>query len=298
MIDAVILWTDGAEASMAAKLKDYVPRKLARCEDVAAPTRFSSMGEIKRCVASIRKFAPFIDRIFIVTDAQDPGIEGVKIVDHREIYRGYEHLLPIFSSRSIETMIWRIPGLSERFIYFNDDFILRRPCLESDFFDRSSLVCRAQRFNLPLTRLLSLFEANAGYKTTLASSASLLGYRWSYLYTGHLPHPQFRSLLEGYYLENEGIMLDNAGKRFRSPAQFNPAALGYLLAERSGRLILKSRHDSELYYKYRNSRNYTQRKLSYFDTREDALALCFNSLDLAPEQDIKMVLEWIDNLLK
>ena len=49
------------------------------------------------------------------------------VVDHREVFAGYEQFLPTFSSRAIESMLWRIPDLSERFLYLNDDFMLLRP---------------------------------------------------------------------------------------------------------------------------------------------------------------------------
>lgn len=298
MIDAVILWTDGSDPSIGGKLKSYASAQALESEAVAAPTRFSSNGELQRCVRAIRRFAPFINRIFIVTDGIDPHIEGTTVVDHKVIYRGYEYALPIFCSRAIETLIWRIPGLSERYIYFNDDFILRRPCSESDFFDSDSLICRAHLFSQPLARLAGAVSGRYGYKQTLAESARLMGRRWSFLYTGHLPHPQFRSLFERYYADNEPVMRANASARFRAKGQFNPAALGYYLALREGRCRIVPRRDCELYYKPRKSRSYTERKLAYFDRRKDALAVCFNNLDLAPREDIAAVLEWIDKLLK
>jgi Stealth protein CR2, conserved region 2 len=33
-------------------------------------------------------------------------------------------LLPTFNSRAIESMLWRIDGLADRFVYFNDDMML------------------------------------------------------------------------------------------------------------------------------------------------------------------------------
>jgi hypothetical protein len=70
-----------------------------------------------------------------VTDNQIPGSidrrqaerDNVRIVDHREIFRGYEQLLPTFNSLAIECMLWRIEGLADRFLYFNDDMMLVRP---------------------------------------------------------------------------------------------------------------------------------------------------------------------------
>ena len=50
----------------------------------------------------------------------------VREVTHKEIFANPDHL-PTFSSPAIEINMHRIPGLSNRFIYSNDDFFLMRP---------------------------------------------------------------------------------------------------------------------------------------------------------------------------
>lgn len=298
-VDAVILWVDGSDPVYAGSLARYVGDEQTRREDCAAPTRFSNLGEIYRCVRSIRRFAPFIGRIFIVTDAQDPHIEGTTVIDHRVIYRGLEQYLPIFSSRSIETLIWRIPDLSERFIYFNDDFILRRPCRMDEFFlPDGRLVCRADYRSIAAVRLLSHLRTRYGYNDTLAAAATALGIRDRFLYIGHQPHPQLRSLLCSFYEEQHPeLMLSNCSCRFRSRGQFNPAELGLLLARESGRCVVVPRRGSELYYKPRGGRNYTKHKLAEFEKHSSALSICVNSLDRACEEDRTALLDWLDRML-
>lgn len=56
----------------------------------------------------------------------------VKIIDHREIID--DKYLPVFNSSVIEMNIDKIPGLSEKFVYFNDDMLLNRPLSPEDFF--------------------------------------------------------------------------------------------------------------------------------------------------------------------
>ena len=58
-------------------------------------------------------------------------------VDFLEIFD--EAHLPTFSSHAIETRLHKIPGLSNHFVYSNDDFLLTRPCLKSDFFESNGL---------------------------------------------------------------------------------------------------------------------------------------------------------------
>ena len=104
-IDAVILWVDGSDPKLAEKRNRYLAlEKQTVRHPGALPTRFASSDEIRYCVLSILTFAPFIRNIFIVTDEQDPGLYDevrarfpdkagcLKIVDHKEIFRGYEEV--------------------------------------------------------------------------------------------------------------------------------------------------------------------------------------------------------------
>lgn len=298
-IDAVITWVDGSDPAFRERLGALAPPCHFSDEQMAAPTRFSSIGEIRYCVASIRRFAPFIRKIFIVTDGQDPKIEGedIEIVDHKVIYRGYEQFLPVFCARSIETVIWRIPSLSEHFIYFNDDFVLRRPCRVEDFFQDSLPVCYAHPFSIPFVKAMRLFRKTAGYKDTQVNAAALTSRKWTFPYIGHLPHPALRSVLEAYYSAHPDVMEANMSCRFRSPDQFNPQALAYMVSLDSGRCVMRRRKGVDLYLKPRPSRDYISRKLRQFDAAPQALAICLNSLDLATPSDRKLVFAWLDSLL-
>jgi len=157
-VDAVILWVDGDDPALARKRSLYAGDFEAGRDDLAAPTRFADVGEIHWCVRSINRFAPWIRKIWIVTDGQDPHVEStipVEVVDHSVIYSGHEDLLPVFNSISIESMIWRIPGLSEKFLYFNDDLVLAAPVSQEDFFTPDGRVVFYGKWALtPWTRLL------------------------------------------------------------------------------------------------------------------------------------------------
>jgi len=50
------------------------------------------------------------------------------------------HYLPLFNSHPIENNLHRIDGLSERFVYFNDDIFVVSP-VEPDFFFVKGLPC-------------------------------------------------------------------------------------------------------------------------------------------------------------
>lgn len=147
-IDAVITWVDGDDPAHAERRSAYLEHNHHPAS--VAPTRFASRDEIRYCAASLLKFCPFIRKIYIVVDGQKPWpIESIfrdneafrfkiEVVDHSVLYGEHADLLPVFSSRSIETMLHRIPDLSEHFVYLNDDMFIGRE-LGQEFFFKSSL---------------------------------------------------------------------------------------------------------------------------------------------------------------
>lgn len=100
--------------------------------------RFRSFDTLKYAFRSIEKNMPFIDRIVLIvsTDSQVPtwvNRETVRVIEHKE-FMPAEHL-PTFSSSAIESEMWRINGISDRFVYGNDDFFAMQQMSEEDFFD-------------------------------------------------------------------------------------------------------------------------------------------------------------------
>ena len=89
--------------------------------------RFRSSGEIYESIQSAIYFAPWIRRIFVVVDdlQKDRFMnlweDKVTIVTHSQIYTKHSKHLPVFNSHSIESHLYEIPGLSEYFLYANDD---------------------------------------------------------------------------------------------------------------------------------------------------------------------------------
>ena len=136
-IDAVITWVDGSDEDYKKKIENHLTTS------TNYKKQYLQANEIEYCVKSILKFAPFVRKIFIVTDNQKPSFNGlkdlivskkVKVVDHKEIFKGYEKYLPTFNIRSIDAMLHRIEDLSEKFVYFNDDVFLINKIHEEDWF--------------------------------------------------------------------------------------------------------------------------------------------------------------------
>ncbi len=138
-IDLVYLWVDDKDEEWQGKRRFWA-NKLGVAENSQNNdvVRFRDNGELKYSLRSVEMFAPWINKIFIVTDGQvpewlDTNHPKIKVVDHKEIIP--EEALPVFNSCAIETCIVNIPELSEYFLYANDDTFFSNPVEPDYFFD-------------------------------------------------------------------------------------------------------------------------------------------------------------------
>lgn len=109
--------------------------------DDFSKNRFEDNNELKYSLRSVEKYAPWIRNVYIVTNGQVPNWLNtshprIKLVNHSDIFEDKSHL-PTFSSNAIESNLHRIKGLSEKFLYFNDDVLLGREIYLDDFYTES-----------------------------------------------------------------------------------------------------------------------------------------------------------------
>jgi hypothetical protein len=127
-IDIVYLWVNGADPVWLSKRRlayaawaQQNPEELAVFGNVAG--RYRDNSELLFNLRALELFFPSHGHVYIVTDGQTPAwlrpSGRVTVVDHRDL------LAPatsqVFDSGHIESYLHHIPGLSERFIYLNDD---------------------------------------------------------------------------------------------------------------------------------------------------------------------------------
>ena len=106
-------------------------------DGTSADNHFRDNDELRYSLRSLEKYAPWIRQVYIVTNGQvpswlDPDNPRIKIVKHSDIFQN-PSVLPVFSSTAIESNLDRIPGLSDIFLYFNDDTFLAAPIWPDDF---------------------------------------------------------------------------------------------------------------------------------------------------------------------
>jgi len=140
-IDLVYLWVDGSDEKWLAK-KNAVLQSLGRtpAKHSISAKRWTDHDELKYSLRSVEKFASWINHIFIVSDEQTPDWlntenKKITIIDHKQIIPNDK--LPLFNSNAIEMFLWKIPELSEYFLYANDDMFFGKQTLPDFFFDKN-----------------------------------------------------------------------------------------------------------------------------------------------------------------
>jgi hypothetical protein len=138
-IDVVYTWVNDADPDWLAQKNKYQQKYSTKSAGRALlKERFKNRDELRFSLRSIEMFAPFVRNIYLVTADQIPAWLNtshprLKLVSHREIFRSPK-MLPTFNSSAIETQLHHIDGLSEHFMYFNDDMFLGQLCEREDFF--------------------------------------------------------------------------------------------------------------------------------------------------------------------
>jgi len=245
-IDIVYTWVDGADT-------DWLERKNIRetgQEMLAASTenRFLQRDELKYSLRSIAKHASWVRKVFIVTDKQVPSwlkeSEKISIVDHTDIFENQE-CLPVFNSHAIESNLHNIEGLSEHFIYFNDDVVLGRKTSPFDFFNESGMAY--VNFSKGLTYDKGILEQG-----TLATDHAFLNNikviedRFDVIPIAkvqHTPHPMLRSSLQEIEVLCKDELEITRSQPFRSNYDLNVTSnlvQHYMLA--SGKAVQPAEH--------------------------------------------------------
>jgi len=263
-IDAVVTWVDGQDPKHMEKLNAYISEIGGRRPVTADPTRFHNDGEINYCIVSLLKFAPWLRYIHIVTDEQTPDIvnqlkdtpwkDKIKLVDHKTIFAGYEEVLPTFNIRSIMTVLWRIPDLSENFLFLNDDFALIQPVKPENFFHANGVVLRGQWRSMqdkrwvtkirklwfryiPKTQNQKLHE-RAKHRDAQINSARLAGFSNKYFWLRHEPHPWRISTVKAFFEKHPELFEANLRPKLREPNQFICESLAAFLELQAGTALI------------------------------------------------------------
>ena len=235
-IDAVITWVDGSEPDYQRKLKEYLT------DNNTLKKQYFQANEINLCVASIVKYAPFIRKIFIVTDKQRPNLDSIKhivtldkveIIDHEEIFRENKDCLPTFNIRSIDALLFKIKNLSDKFIYFNDDMFLVKETSQEDWFINNKAVLTgvwAKTYNKQVIKTIShrikkFLNVRPSFNAAQSKAANIVGFHDKYFKSYHCGRPQIKSVIKNFYDTNPERLTNQIRHKFRDGRQYMPYSL-------------------------------------------------------------------------
>ncbi|MFD7098033.1 stealth family protein [Streptomyces xanthophaeus] len=248
-VDAVYTWVDGADPAWRARRARVTDEPYHA--QAGNDARYLNRDELRYSLRSLHLYAPWIRHIYLVTDRQvpawlAPSHPGLTLVDHRDVFAD-SSALPTFNSHAIESRLHHIGGLSEHFLYLNDDFFLGSPLTPENFF----LASGASKF-FPSPALLPSGTASA--RDIPASAAGmnnrvLLEARFGVTVTRkmmHIPYPLRRSVLAELEREFPKEHRATAHSRLRGIHDLSiPASLYHHYAFLTGRAV-----PAELRYQY------------------------------------------------
>ena len=190
-IDFVVLWLDSNDPKWQ---KDYLTYS-SQTKSGKENARFRDHDTFRYWFRAVETYAPWVHKVFLVTNGKFPnwinrGCPKLKLVEHADYIP--QELLPTFNSGVIEIFLNRIEGLSEHFVYFNDDFYLNAP-VQPEYFFKNGLPCdnnketylnvpiytKEDKFGITLSMLMSIGIINGHFnrwKTVLQSPKRWFGW--------------------------------------------------------------------------------------------------------------------------
>jgi hypothetical protein len=135
-IDFVVTWVDMDDPKWQKDFASY-SGKINNKKNEVSEARFRDYGFLKYWFRGVEKFAPWVRKIHFVTCGQKPewldtDHPKLQLVNHADYIP--EQFVPCFNSCVLEIYMHKIPGLSEHFVYFNDDFFIVNSITPERFF--------------------------------------------------------------------------------------------------------------------------------------------------------------------
>lgn len=260
-IDFVVTWLDASDPEWQRQYDEY--KGVSKSGDQSA-ARFRDWDLFKFWFRAVEKNAPWVNKVFLVTNGTFPkwiNRDNPKLVLVRHDEYIPKKMLPTFNSCTIELNMNKIKGLSEHFVYFNDDCYVNQP-VEPEFYFVDGLPCDnnaetlfnttiynpVDRFSIRISMFTNVCVLNRHFnrrevwrqskkrwfgrhlgKTDLLTSLFLtmkkrkqfVGFNWR-----HTELPLLKSVMNEAW-EKEPGMLTESCTRFREEVILNPYFFRY-----------------------------------------------------------------------
>jgi Stealth protein CR2, conserved region 2/Stealth protein CR1, conserved region 1/Stealth protein CR4, conserved region 4 len=221
-IDIVYLWVDGNDPVWRQKRQTSLNQLNANNRSSIAKYgnvegRFRDNNELRYSLRALERYFPDCGHVYIVTDAQTPAwlqsSSQISVIDHQDLIPANK--LPTFDSANIESYIHRIPNLSARYFYLNDDVFFGSPVNLSHWFSQDGTlngICVGWSDDLPVSNEGLQPDATAlenacrlSIQWLQAHDTDVADYSHTYRTFAHSPRPMLKSIL--FALETEAADL-------------------------------------------------------------------------------------------
>ncbi|GGR30469.1 stealth family protein [Streptomyces roseolus] len=290
-IDVVYTWVDGSDPAWLRQRAEFSGEGYHA--EAANAARYLSRDELRYSLRSLHMYAPWVRNIYLVTADQvpewlDTDRPGIKVVSHKDIFRSPD-LLPTFNSHAIESQLHHIEGLSEHFLYFNDDVMLGNEVTPGDFFHANGIT----KF-FPSPALVPLGERTVDDPPVAAAGKNnrrLIQERYGAVLVQkmkHMPHPLSRTVLTEIETEFAAEYRHTEASRFRSIDDISiSSSLHHYYAFHTGRAV-----PAQLPYSYLDlTHPWTETRLGRLLAARDKTVFCVNDtvsteLEVGEQKDL------------
>lgn len=163
--------------------------------------RLRSWGTEELLISCCERYMPWLHTIYILLYSESqrqPWMERhekVRVICHRDFIPSER--LPCFASPCIEMFLHRIPGLSEQFIYGNDDIFPLSPLQSHDFFREGRACLHVKRQPCPDNP--NIFERACLYQQKMIADGFGKDCAHTWLRAGHSLAPILRSVCDAVW---------------------------------------------------------------------------------------------------
>lgn len=235
-IDFVVTWVDDSDEFWQGKRNLYTKNK---SKSSIKKTTFREWGTFKYWFRGVEKNAPWVNKIYLVTDHQCPewlntDNRKLVLVNHDDYMP--QDALPTFNTNAITAKLHKIPGLLDNFVYFNDDMYILNPVKPEDFF-YSNLPCDMSVYQpiAPYQNGTAHFQVNnMGIINKYFNKKDISKYSFKYgkenirsflfdhnkfipgFYETHLPESFLKSTFEELWSKENDILDQTLHSKFRN----------------------------------------------------------------------------------
>lgn len=323
-IDFVVTWLDPNDQEWQEAYAKYSPNSKG---DISK-ARFRDMDIFRYWFRAVETYAPWVNKVFLITNGKFPewinkNNPKLVLVKHEDYIP--KEFLPTFNSITIELHMHKIKGLSEHFVYFNDDMFLNTP-ITPDYYFKDGLPCdnnketccnvpvytKKDRFSITMSMLANIGIINSQFRrwATVCQSPK----RW------FGPHLGIKGLLMSAFLVKQRVFVGFTN--FHSEQAYLKSVF-YEVWEKVPEFMNESctRFRTEItanpyifkYWQFATNRFFPKKRRGYyffltekgvFDTIERELSnaknisFCLNDTSLCSDDDYEIIREKLQILLE